>query len=147
MGLQPQSTWSSFSFGIALLFQQIQHRPWTTAHWLSSWGVWDAFVLVVIPCLFHRRKFRKIVHNPRSLKYSLRGLHIVLGFGEGMTSILDKLPSLQVRYYWVIFSMYGQGVPVMDGAKPREKWRQGVKGKKVLLLHVQCHQPDTSNVA
>lgn len=72
------------------------------------------------------------------------------GFGVGMTLILHKLPRLQVRYSWLIYSVYGQGVRVRDGGTAREKGRQGdyveAKGKQVPLLHVQCQQPGISNV-
>lgn len=101
--------------------------------------------------LFHRRKLRKTMHHLRSLKHNLRSLYVVLGLGAGMTLIFNNLPSLQVRYYWLICSAYGQGMCVMDGETAREKGRRGdcveSKGKQAPLLHVQCQQPGISSVA
>lgn len=137
----------SFSFTTALLSQQLpksmdSYRPWTRDSWFCSRPTWYKFLMLSFWVCSTGGSSGKPYKDPRNKIWSF---HVVLGFGTGIL-IFNKLASLQFRYYWLICTMYGQECVWGKWAGRRGCYEE-FKGKQVPLLHLQCHQPDSSKVA
>lgn len=120
----------SFSFTLALLSQQQlesmdNYRPWTRDSWFSSCAMWYKFLVLSFWVCSTGGSSGK-PYTIQEPKNKIWGFHVVLGFGTEMTLIFNKLAGLQVRYYWLICTVYRQGVCVWGKwaeMEARRQWR------------------------